>query len=63
MAKYVMQEMNISYEEGKKKLYPRLIEVRQVDFDKLLDISAKPADCLKGPLPVCSVRWPSAWRC
>lgn len=48
MAKYVMQEMNISYEEGKKKLYPRLIEVRQVDFDKLLEHISKASGLSKG---------------
>lgn len=41
MAKYVMQEMNISHEDGKKRLYPRLIEVKQVDFDKLVEHVSK----------------------
>lgn len=36
MARYVMQETNLQQEDGKKKLYPRLIDVRPMEHNKLV---------------------------
>lgn len=36
MARYVMQETNLQQEDGKKRLFPRLIGVRPMEHDKLV---------------------------
>lgn len=36
MARYVMQETNLQQEDGKKRLFPRLIDVRPMEHDKLV---------------------------
>lgn len=48
MAKYVMQETNLKQEDGKRRLYPRLIGVRPMGHDKLVQYISDTTGLSKG---------------
>ncbi len=48
MARYVMQETNLQQEDGKKKLYPRLIDVRPMEHNKLVQYISETTGLSKG---------------
>lgn len=64
MAQYVMQETNFQQEDGKKKLYPRLIGVRPMNHDQLVQYITRttglPKSAVVGVLGILAERM-AAW--
>lgn len=48
MARYVMQETNLHSEDGKKRLFPRLIGVKPMGHDKLVEYISDTSGLSKG---------------
>ena len=61
MAEYEMQEMNLPNKDGKRILYPRLVQHGQASTDYIAKDTVRKSSFTRGDIKVCYRDWPMNW--
>lgn len=61
MAEYEMQEMNLPNKDGKRILYPRLVQSGQASTDYIAKILSERVHLPEVTSKVCYRNWPMNW--
>lgn len=61
MAEYEMQEMNLPNKDGKRILYPRLVQSGQASTDYIAKILSEKSSLPEVTSKVCYRNWPMNW--